>query len=93
MVDELEVVWSGSLERAGECFSLVGDRETLHIGIYEPSKRVYNKKSAYWDEPRKRLVNPLEEPEINLDEPEIRKVENETVLCDSRESPDVEIDG
>jgi hypothetical protein len=53
---EFEVVWDG-----GE--GLVGSRQTKPIGFWTPPKRLYNKKSDFWDKPRTKVGvdNPVEQ--------------------------------
>jgi hypothetical protein len=52
--EEFEVVWSG-----GE--GLVAVRETKSTGFWTPPKRLYNKKSDYWKNLKKKVDNPIEE--------------------------------
>lgn len=47
--EEYEVVWDG-----GE--GLIGDRVTKVTGFWTPPKRLYNKKSDYWEKIKKGRV-------------------------------------
>jgi hypothetical protein len=51
---EYEVIWAGGP-------GLIGDRETKLTGFWTPPKRLYNKKSDYWKNLKKRVDNPIEE--------------------------------
>ncbi len=72
---EYEVVWDG-----GE--GLVSERETKFIGIWDAPKRLYNKQSDYWEKPRKKVIDPLDDEEV---------VDAETVLRHSGKTPIVEL--
>jgi len=41
-INDFEIVWSGSLHRAGLVPSLIGDRDTKVTGFWEPPHRLYN---------------------------------------------------
>lgn len=52
---EFEVIWDG-----GE--GLAASRETKAGEFWSPSKRLYNKKSDYWNKKKEpKLINPLED--------------------------------
>ena len=81
---ELEVVWSGTLDRAGTVPCLVPDRITKTTGFWTAPPRIYNKKSAYWTTPR---------PKVDKAENEAQDEQNEaTFLRDGSPDADVELD-
>ncbi|HVI40365.1 MAG TPA: hypothetical protein VM577_06870 [Anaerovoracaceae bacterium] len=50
-----EVVFDGSGE-------LLGERDTKTTGVWTPPKRLYNKKSEYWERRKEgKIINPLED--------------------------------
>lgn len=73
---EFEVVWDGTRD-------LIGDRPSRASDSWEPPKRIYIKKSDYWKGKDTRIINPLNDEEID----------NAPVLRNRPKDPDVELDG